>query len=333
MTLRTLIVLGGGLALLSGFLYSLAPVSIYAGPKGMPDAATAARLRATVETLAVKIGERNHNLPKKLAEAEGYVRRELTAAGYEVRVQEYPVTPPGWPKALVGRNFEVVVPAGSPHAPVLVVGAHYDSAPATPGADDNASGVAVLLELARRFKSFSGGRAELRLVAFGNEEPPYFWTDQMGSVAHARALKKEGRRVLGMASLEMLGFYSDAPGSQRYPRVISWFYPDTADFVAVVGTLGKSSAFLRRFAAGFTPPAGTRVIASRLPRIVPEINLSDHANYWKEGFPAVLVTDTSFLRYADYHALTDTPEKLDYTRMADVTAGLEAAITDLLRRQ
>jgi len=327
------IVSGLGILLIGAFLRSLTPISTYSGPKGIADAATAARLRRTVETLAVKIGERNHNLPNKLSAAEAFVRKELSTAGYEVHVQQYPVTPPGWPKSLIGRNFEVVVPAAAPDAPVLVIGAHYDSAPSTPGADDNASGTAVLLELARRFHGKGGGSAELRFVAFGTEEPPYFWTDQMGSVAHARALRKEGRRVLGMASLEMLGFYSDEPGSQRYPRVISWFYPKTADFIAVVGTWGKSSRFLRRFASGLKPPAGTRVLASRLPRLVREINLSDHASYWKEGFPAVMVTDTSFLRYADYHALSDTPEKLDYARMADVTTGLEAAILSLLGRR
>lgn len=329
MSLKRLAFPAAGLAALFALLRSLGPFSIHAGPKGTPDAATAARLRKTVEALAGTIGERHHNLPNALKAAEDYVRREL---GPGVREQEYPVVPPGWSKALVGRNFELVIPAAAADAPVLVVGAHYDSAPWTKGADDNASGVAVLLELARRLRGRGGGAVELRLVAFGTEEPPYFDTPQMGSVFHARALKAEGRAVLGMASLEMLGYYDDARGSQRYPRVISWFYPDVADFVGVVGTWGNSSAFLRRFAAGLRPPAGTRVIASRLPRLVPEINLSDNASYWDQGFPAVMVTDTSFMRYRHYHTMQDTPEKLDYARMADVSAGLEAAISSIVGR-
>lgn len=303
---------------------ALGPQSVYQGPKGEPDKAKAARLRKHVEKLAGEIGERNHQAkPEALAKAEAYVKRQLEAAGHVVATQEYPL---GSGKK-TGRNYEVVIPARAPGAPVLVLGAHYDSADGTPGADDNASGVAVLLELARAFKP--GGKVELRLVAYGNEEPPYFWTPDMGSVHHAKKLKAEGRQVAGMVSLEMLGHFDDAPGSQKYPWIIAWLYPKTADFLGVVGTFGASARFLDSFASGLKPPAGLKVLSSRLPRIIPEIGYSDNWSYWEQGFPAVMVTDTSFLRYPHYHTAQDTPDRLDYERMADAAAGIEAAVLSI----
>lgn len=303
---------------------ALGPQSVYQGPKGPPDKAKAARLRKHVEKLAGEIGERNHQAkPEALAKAEAYVKAQLEAAGHKVAVQEYTL---GGDKNLMGRNYEIVIPASKPDAPVLVLGAHYDTADGTPGADDNASGVAVLLELARTLKP---GPVELRLVAYGNEEPPYFWTPAMGSVHHAKLLKQEGREVLGMVSLEMLGHYDDAPGSQKYPWIIAWLYPKTADFLGVVGTFGPSSRFLRSFTAGLKPPAGLKVLSSRLPRIIPEIGYSDNWSYWQQGLPAVMVTDTSFLRYPHYHTAQDTPDRLDYDRMADAAAGIEAAVLSI----
>jgi hypothetical protein len=152
----------------------------------------------------------------------------------------------------------------------------------------------------------------------------------MGSAFHAAALKEEGRVVKGMLSLEMLGYYSDAKGSQRYPWPLSLFYPDTADFIGLVSDL-SSRAFLKEFRAGFKTPKGTKHVASSLPAWIGEITLSDHKCYWDEGFPALLVTDTSFLRYPHYHLMSDTAEKLDYERMADVVDGLEAALEALRR--
>lgn len=279
--------------------------------------------------LAGDIGLRNYAHPEGLQKAEDFVRKSLAAPGYAVAEQEYRVRPPNAPEALM-RNFTVVVPGAKADAPVLVVGAHYDSAPTTPGADDNASGVAALLELARRFRGREGGALELRFVAYSTEEPPFFGSAQMGSGEHARALKAEGRAVAGMLSLEMLGVYSDAPRSQRYPAGLSLFFPDTADFIGLVSNL-SSRAFLKRFVAGFKTPQGTKHIAASLPEFIRDIRRSDHACYWEQGFPAILVTDTSFLRYEHYHRMTDTPEKLDYRRMADVVDGLEAALESLRR--
>jgi hypothetical protein len=296
--------------------------------KPMPATSPAAqRLEADVRALSMDIGPRNYLFPESLRKAEAHVKAGFAKAGYAVAEQEYRVQPPSAAEAAM-RNFTVVVPAAKADAPVLVVGAHYDSAPETRGADDNASGTAAMLELARRFKGRTGGAVELRFAAFSTEEPPFFGSKQMGSAFHAAALRKEGRAVKGMLSLEMLGYYSDAKGSQRYPWPLSLFYPDTADFVGLVSDL-SSRGFLKELEAGFKTPKGTKHISSSLPSFIGEITLSDHKCYWDEGFRAVLVTDTSFLRYPHYHLMSDTAEKLDYERMADVVDGLEAALERL----
>lgn len=148
----------------------------------------------------------------------------------------------------------------------------------------------------------------------------------MGSAFHAASLKAEGRRVEGMISLEMLGYYNAAEGSQKYPPFLSPFFPSRANFIGAVSNLG-SRAFLRRFTRSFKPTNNLLVVAASLPGWITEIGLSDHKCYWDEGFPGVILTDTSFLRYSHYHMTTDTPDKLDYSRMADVVNGLEAAIS------
>ncbi len=294
------------------------------GIKSDPEAL---RLKASVRQLSAVIGRRNYRYPRGLASTAAYIRGEFRNAGYNVRAQSYFVHPPGFGELRM-ENFIATIPAASSGAPVLVIGAHYDTAFETPGADDNASGVAVLLDLARRLKDCSS-RVEIRFVAYSTEEPPFFGGPEMGSAVHAQALKAEGRTVLGMVGLEMLGYYDDAKGSQKYPMLLSLFLPNTADYIGVVSNL-PSRSFMKEFVNGFRPPQGTRLIAASLPEWVGEITLSDHRNYWDEGFPAVMVTDTAFLRNVHYHQTSDTPEKLDYRRMADVTAGLEHAIRSLV---
>ncbi|MBI5246915.1 MAG: M28 family peptidase [Elusimicrobia bacterium] len=306
-------------------MYRLARLPLPA--RSAPESAAAKRIAADVRILAGDIGPRNYAHPAALARAEAHMKSSLKRAGYAVAEQPYMVRPPGMAADVPMRNFTATLHGAKPGAPVLVIGAHYDTALETPGADDNASGSAVLLELARRFAHKRPEAVEVRFVAYGTEEPPFFGTKQMGSAFHARALKAEGLPVVGMISLEMLGYYNDAPGSQKYPPVLSLFYPDKANYVGAVSDL-SSRAFLRAFAKVFTP-AGVPVVAASLPGWITEIGLSDHKSYWDEGFPGLILTDTSFLRYTHYHMTTDTPEKLDYERMAAVADGLEAAIESL----
>lgn len=288
----------------------------------------AQRLAVFVRALAGGIGPRNFAHPEGLRKAEDYVKRELALAG-AVHEQRYAVRPPGIAVDVPMRNFIVTLPSTAPDAPVLVIGAHYDTALDTPGADDNASGVAALLELARRFKGKTG-KVEVRFAAYGSEEPPFFGSKQMGSAFHAGSLKAEGRKVEGMISLEMLGYYNDAKGSQTYPPGLSAFFPGTASFIGAVSNL-RSRGFLRRFSRVFTPTNNLSVVAASLPGWITEIGLSDHKCYWDEGYPAIILTDTSFLRYPHYHMTTDTSEKLDYERMADVVNGMDAAISAMMK--
>ena len=209
------------------------------------------------------------------------------------------------------------------------MGAHYDTVPGSPGADDNASGVAVLIELAGML---AAERLPIRFVAFANEEMPYFLTAEMGSVAWAKRARERGEPVRAMFSLEMLGYYRDAPGSQSYPAPLGLFYPDRADFVAFVGDLG-ARALVRDALSKFRKNAGFPSEGVAAPALIPGVSWSDHWSFRQHGFAAVMLTDTAFYRYPHYHLPSDTPEKLDYERMARVTLGLAAMLRDLAREE
>ena len=206
----------------------------------------------------------------------------------------------------------------------LVVGAHYDSVPGSPGADDNASGVAVLIELAAMLKG-----QPIAFIAFANEEEPYFMTEEMGSLASARRLRERGSDIQAMYSLEMLGCFSDSPGSQHYPAPFSLFYPDRGNFIGFVADLGARS-LVRRSIGLFRKHAKLPSEGVAAPAFMPGVTWSDHWSFRRYGYPAVMVTDTAFHRYPHYHLPSDTPEKLDYERMALVTTGLAAMLKELV---
>lgn len=276
-------------------------------------------LRAHVFELAGRVGERGVDRPAALAEAAQYVRSRWLAYG-GVPVEQAYETP-------LGRfsNWELSLPGGAQDA-LLVVGAHYDTVPGTPGADDNASGTAALLELARLLRD-KPRRLGLRLAAFCTEEPPSFGGEGMGSRVYARALKAAGRRVEGMLSLEMVGRYSPS-GRQRYPPLLSPFFRKTPDFIAAVSNRG-SRAFLKRLVAALEPRLSIPLQHAALPGFVRGVSLSDHASFWREGFPAAMLTDTAFFRNEDYHGPGDTWDKLDYASMAALVEGLAGALNEL----
>jgi Zn-dependent M28 family amino/carboxypeptidase len=284
-------------------------------------AALESRLRRHVETLAGEIGERHVGRPAALHAAERYIAGEFASLGYEVARQTYVA------EGVESSNLEVAVPGGERASEIVLVGAHYDTVPGSPGADDNASGVAGVIEIARALRGCSPCRT-VKLVAFVNEEPPFFYFGEMGSRVYARAARKRGDDIRVMLSLEMLGCYSDRAGSQAYPPLFGFFYPKAGNFIAFVSNL-RSRRTLREVVGAFK--SGSDFPAEKLasPGIVPGVSWSDQLSFWREGYPGVMVTDTAFYRYRHYHSATDTPERIDYVRMARVVDGLAKTIATL----
>lgn len=289
-------------------------------------------LRRHVEKLAGEIGERNLFRYDALTASVEYLEEELTVAGYEVRRQPFEVVPGLGAFGAEGQsrtvyNLEVEIPGARTSREIIVIGAHYDSAPGTPGANDNGTGSAAVLALARAFAGKTVRRT-LRFVLFVNEEPPYFQTPAMGSLVYAKRCQERGEQVAGMLSLETMGFFSDDAGSQKYPPPIGLFYPTTGDFIGVVGDL-SSRGLVHRVIGSFRAAAQFPSQGASPPSSVTGVDWSDHWAFWQAGYPGVMVTDTAPFRYEHYHTLDDTPEKVDYDRLARVVAGLEAVVDDL----
>ncbi len=281
-----------------------------------------AELAADVAGLVGAGGFRQVGDPTGLAAAAAFVRRRFEDAGHRVVEQAYPVD---------GHEVRnLLVEWGPPGAPLVVVGAHYDVCGDQPGADDNASGVAGVLALARLL---AHERPELRhrlqLVAYTLEEPPHFRLRTQGSAVHAAALAARGERVRGAVVLEMIGYFADAPGSQRYPSAaLPLLYPGRGDFVAVVGRF-QDWGLTRAVKTGMALTCAVPVRSMNAPATLPGVDYSDHRSYWPHGWPAVMVTDTAFFRNPNYHQPTDTADTLDYSRMAEVVEGVYAAVVAL----
>lgn len=278
-------------------------------------------LRRHVAELAGRIGERNVWRPTAMAAAAAYIRKTLEAAGYAVSLQ------PFTSRGLTVNNLEAVLPGRVAADESIVAGAHYDSVAGTPGANDNASGVAALLELARMLAGTALPRT-VRFIAFANEEAPFFYGDEMGSKRYADRARAQGERIAAMLSLETIGYYTGQPASQRYPFPFSLFYPDTGNFIGFVGDL-SSWRLVRRATGAFRASTAFPSEGVAAPRATRGVHWSDHWSFWQAGYPAIMVTDTAFYRYPHYHAATDTPEKLDYNGLARVTGGLAGVIKTL----
>lgn len=284
-------------------------------------------LRASVEQLAVGIGERRAGAGDSLARAEGYLYAQLVplTAQPGVSLRREPL-----PKAPEPAANLVLELAGSVSTPVIVIGAHYDSAPGgTPAANDNASGTAAALVLARRLAPATHA-LPLRIVFFANEEMPHFTTPAMGSLEHAAGCRRRGEQIRAMLSLETMGYYTDAPGSQRYPAPLSSFYPDRGNFIGFVGNL-RSRGLVREVVRTFRARATIASEGGALPEALPGVGWSDHWAFWQYGYPALMVTDTALFRDPNYHRVSDTIDKLDFERLARVVGGLEATLLELAR--
>jgi hypothetical protein len=287
--------------------------------------ALAAELAGDVRELAGHYGERSSRRYAMLVHAADWIDWQLRAAGYVPHQQTFRVDEDEY------WNIQVDIPGTSLPNEIVVVGAHYDSATGSPGANDNGSGVAALLALARRFHHQRPART-LRLIWFANEEQPHFQEPTMGSLHAAYRSSQRSDDIVAMLSLETIGYFSDAPDSQRYPTLVAPFYPSTGNFIAFVGN-PASRALVHRVVGAFRRHARFPSEGAALPASVPGVGWSDQWSYWQQGYPAVMVTDTAPFRYPYYHSARDTADRLDYARMARVTLGLRDVVAELLTAQ
>lgn len=294
-------------------------------------ASVAEQMRRDVAVLAGETPRRNAFDPEQYRRAEDYLIAQLARAGYRVGAQSFEYERPARREmaaaTLVASNLEVELAGTRVPGEVIVVGAHYDAVDGSPGANDNASGTAAVLALARAFAEKPMDRT-VRFVLFANEEPPFFWSEGMGSLVYARACARRGDQIIAMLSLETMGYYRDERGTQDYPPGIALAYPSTGNFIAFVG-MNESEGLIKRCVETFRGACAFPSEGAALPSLVPRIGSSDHWAFWKQGYPSLMVTDTAPYRYPHYHQATDTAEKLDYQRMARVVEGLGAVVREL----
>jgi len=317
-----------GLSLIAGCLWiwrmTHMPLKSYNAPLqplSNQESEIAAHVSADVRYLSQTLGERSLSRPESLVAATNYLRDSLQKTGYTVTEQTYSVA------GNQVKNLEVVLIGSDANVGVVLVGAHYDSVSGTVGADDNATGVAGTLELARLLQG-SKPRHTVRFVFFVNEEPPYFQTETMGSLVYARQLQRDNVAVSAMISLETLGFYSDAAGSQKYPPVLGWFYPDRGDFIAFVGN-PDSRDLLHRSIRKFRDSTSFPSEGLAAPADWPGVGWSDHWSFWQAQYPAIMITDTALFRNPYYHTPRDTADRLDFARMARVVGGVSRVVEAL----
>ncbi|MBZ5638606.1 MAG: M28 family peptidase [Acidobacteriia bacterium] len=280
---------------------------------------SAERLRQTVQYLSVDAGPRWYSNVKNLDNAARWIEDRFHECGLEVTTQEYPLREGTYRNVIAQRK------GTNPRAGVVIVGAHYDAYGGLPGADDNASGVAVLLELARTPPSAPSRRTQI-FVAFVNEEPPLFGSGDMGSARYARKVLEDGTPVDLMIALDLVGFFSDRPGSQHYPlKGLDLVYPSVGDFIAVVGDMG-AGRWIEKVKRGMLSSRALPVVSFRAPSVTEVVLYSDHRSFRQLGLPGVMVTDMAFERSPHYHRRTDTLETLDFDKMADVVRAIRGVL-------
>ncbi len=300
------------------------PGRSYSGPAAEPtldELQAAVNLRKHVTRLAATIGERNLDRYKNLQSAAQYIEDSFKSLGFVPQEQEFKT------EGLSAKNIFVEIPGKQSPSEIVVVGAHYDSVFGCPGADDNGSGIAALLEMARLLKDATPPRT-IRLIAFVNEEPPNFQTATMGSWVAAKKSHRLKENIVAAISLETLGMYTDAENSQHYPAGLSLLFPSKGNFVSFVGNL--SSRSLVRDSIGYfrqTTQFPSEGVAA--PSDMTGIGWSDHWSFWQEGYPAIMISDTAIFRNPNYHKLSDTPEKLNYEPMARVVLGITKLVKHL----
>jgi Peptidase family M28 len=279
-------------------------------------------LQRDVEVLSGKIGARNNEHYENLVAAQSFLTKELSQAGYRVNTQDYKIDGKTY------SNLEVEIPGTTLADEILVIGAHYDSAFTSPGANDNGTGAAAVLALAREFVGTKPLRT-LRFVEFTNEEPPFFWTENMGSSVYAKAAKANGDKIIGMFSLETIGYFSNQPNSQNYPSPLNLLYPNTGNFIGFVGNI-DSRELLRNTVRSFRAQAQFPSEGAALPNALPGVGWSDHWSFWQQGYQALMITDTATFRYPQYHTADDTTDKIDFDKAVLVVQGISRVIRDFI---
>ena len=281
-------------------------------------------LNKYVVHLAETIGERNLDHYEELCAAADYIEDQLESWNYNTSRQTFTC------RELDCFNIIGEITGSKQPKKIVIIGGHYDSVRGTPGANDNGSGTAATLALANHFKG-SNPELTLRFVGFTNEEPPYFQNrGEMGSWVYAEACRKKNEDIVGVISLETMGYFTDEPKSQNYPAPLSLMYPSTGNFIGFVSDL-KSRPLQQRVIKKFREHAKIPSEGACLPDALPGVGWSDHWSFWQEGYQGIMVTDTAPFRYPHYHETTDTPEKIDYKRFAKVVEGLVFVIQDLAK--
>jgi hypothetical protein len=321
--IATLVLVALAAAGLLGFMTGM-PGRSYSGalpPLSPQEIEVAANLKSHVAAVAGNIGERNIIAYDGLQKTAQYIEDAWKSQGYQVESQEYFV------QMRKVRNLVVEIPGGARAKEIVVVGAHYDTVSDCPGADDNTSGVAALLELTRILRAAHPART-MRFVAFVNEEPPWFQTEDMGSWVYAKHAHRLNENIVAALSMETIGMYSDAEGSQQYPAGFGSLYPSKGNFISFIGNL-SSRGLVRAAVASFRKATSFPSEGAAVPAGIQGVGWSDHWSFWQEGYPAIMVTDTAPFRNPNYHQPGDTPDTLDYERMARVVNGLVAVVRNL----
>lgn len=280
-------------------------------------------LKKHIVKLSDSIGERNLGRYDALCDAAQYIEDQLSESGYETSRQTYQV------RGLDCFNIETEIGGSTKPEEIVIIGGHYDSVIGTPGANDNGSGTAAMLVLAKHFRDFAPERT-LRFVAWTNEEPPYFQNEgEMGSWVYAEKCRKEDQNIVAVLSLETMGYFSNEENSQKYPAPLNLMYPSTGNFIGFVSNLA-SRKLQNRVIKTFREHSEVPSEGASLPEAVPGVGWSDHWSFWQEGYSGIMITDTAPFRYPHYHKSTDTHDKIDYETLANVVEGLTFVIENLV---